>query len=61
MSNHCSKSLLFSMVLLLIVVSSVSSGQGPQEQPPDDVSGNWTIYSKNIENGETVTKFVRIV
>jgi hypothetical protein len=61
MSNHCSKSLLFSMVLLLIAVSSVSSGRGPQEQPPDDVSGNWTIYSKNIENGETVTKFVRIV
>ena len=26
------------------------------QQPPDNVEGNWTIYSTNIENGETVVK-----
>jgi hypothetical protein len=30
------------------------------EQPPDNVEGNWTIYSTNIENGETVVKHVQI-
>jgi len=28
--------------------------------PPDNVQGNWTIYSTNIENGETVVKHVQI-
>jgi uncharacterized protein DUF3300 len=30
------------------------------QQPPDNVEGNWTIYSTNIENGETVVKHVQI-
>ena len=30
------------------------------QQPPDNVAGNWTIYSTNIQNGETVVKHVQI-
>src|SRR5271170_396066 len=30
------------------------------QQPPDNVQGNWTIYSTNIENGDTVVKHVQI-
>src|SRR5271165_3817898 len=30
------------------------------DQPPDNVEGNWTIYSTNIENGETVVKHIQI-
>lgn len=30
------------------------------QQPPDNIEGNWTIYSTNIENGETVVKHVQI-
>jgi hypothetical protein len=29
--------------------------------PPDNVAGNWTIYSRNIDDGAMVTKFVQIV
>ncbi len=32
----------------------------PAQQPPDNVEGNWTIYSTNIQNGETVVKHVEI-
>src|SRR5208283_1650367 len=30
------------------------------QQPPDNVEGNWTIYSTSIQNGETVVKHVQI-
>ena len=30
------------------------------DQPPDNVQGDWTIYSTSIENGETVVKHVQI-
>ncbi len=30
------------------------------DQPPDNVGGNWTIYSISIENGTTVVKQVQI-
>jgi len=30
------------------------------QQPPDDVEGDWTIYSSNIDTGETVVKHVQI-
>jgi hypothetical protein len=29
--------------------------------PPDNVAGNWTIYSRNIDDGVMVTKFVQLV
>ena len=30
------------------------------QQPPDNVEGNWTIYSTSIKTGETVVKHVQI-
>jgi len=30
------------------------------QQLPDDVQGDWTIYSTNVENGETVVKHIQI-
>jgi hypothetical protein len=30
------------------------------EQPPDNVQGNWTIYSTEIKNGKTQIKYVQI-
>jgi len=30
------------------------------DEPPDNVEGDWTIYSTNIENGSTVVKHVQI-
>ena len=33
---------------------------GFADQPPDNVQGNWTIYSTSIQNGETVVKHVQI-
>src|SRR5271170_4273001 len=30
------------------------------QQPPDNVEGNWTIYSTNAGNGETEVKHVQI-
>ena len=51
-------SLAFLWVLLLAL--SAVSGAQEQQRPFDIVRGNWTIYSKNIEDGETVTKFVEI-
>jgi len=32
----------------------------PAQQPPDNVGGNWTIYSTSVQNGETVVKHVQI-
>jgi len=33
----------------------------PSEDVPDNVAGKWTIYSKNPNNNESVTKYVEIV
>ena len=61
MTNYRPKPLVFPMVFLLLAVGSASRALQPQqEQPPDDVRGNWTIYSKNIDNGQTVAKSVQI-
>jgi hypothetical protein len=61
MGSYCLKSLTLLFAFVLVAASSISRAQQPpQELPPDDVRGNWTIYSKNIETGETVTKYVRI-
>ncbi len=60
MKNACTKSLLLSLVVLLITVNSVSPAQQPApEQPPDIVEGKWTIYA-NDPNGSASTKYVEI-
>jgi hypothetical protein len=62
MKNYCSKmSLLLPMVLLLITASGLAMAQQQQsEQPPDNVSGNWTIYANNIEKAGSSLKTVQI-
>jgi len=44
------------VALLSLTLSKTASA----DQPPANVQGNWTIYSTNIENGETVVKHVQI-
>src|SRR5271166_4534376 len=44
------------VALLLLSVSTTAFA----DQPPDNVQGNWTIYSTNVNNGETVVKHVQI-
>ena len=60
MRNYGSKSVILLWGLLLVIISSVSAGQEPPaDQPPDNVAGNWTIFSKDPDGG-TSTKYVQI-
>src|SRR5271169_5570160 len=45
---------------VLALLSLIFCRATAAEQPPDNVEGNWTIYSTNIENGEVVVKHVQI-
>jgi hypothetical protein len=56
MRIHLSKLRFLILPALLLVVS----GKVLAQQPPANARGNWTIYSKNIDNNETVTKHVQI-
>lgn len=47
-------------ILLLAAISGISQEPPPHDIPPDNVQGNWTIYSKNINTGQTVRKFAHI-
>lgn len=52
-----------SRVLKLPVIAVLSLTLGISafaDLPPDNVQGDWTIYSTNIENGDTVVKHVQI-
>lgn len=61
MKNNCAKPLALSLLLLFIVFGGTSLAQEPPAgQPPDNVEGKWTIYSKNANNGESATKYVEI-
>lgn len=61
MRTFCPKALLILWTFIAVVASGACFAQQPQpERPPDNVQGSWTIYSKNINNGETVQKFVHI-
>jgi hypothetical protein len=60
MTNYRSKSLLLALLLLLPVVSHLASAQQPQEQPPDNIAGNWTIVANNIEKAGSSLKTVEI-
>ena len=55
--NKVIKSLkLAGLVLLSLMLGNIALAQ----QPPDNVEGNWIIYSTNVENGEVVVKHVQI-
>jgi len=42
------------------LLSLLACMAAPAQQPPDNIEGNWTIYSNNIQNGEVVVKHVQI-
>ena len=48
-------SLAFALLSLVLCRTTVA-----QQQQPDNVEGNWTIYSTSIKTGETVVKHVQI-
>jgi Protein of unknown function (DUF3300) len=45
---------------IIALLSLIPGNIAFADQPPDNVQGDWTIYSTNIENGETVVKHVQI-
>jgi Protein of unknown function (DUF3300) len=47
-------------LVLTVIVSLTLTGVIRADNPPDNVQGNWTIYSTNIETRETVVKHVQI-
>ena len=49
-----------SYAVLLLIVSMMTGSTAQADNPPDNVQGDWTIYSTNIETGETVVKHVQI-
>jgi hypothetical protein len=57
------KSWTLTAVFLLVVMSSmslVSAQQPSQVQPPDNVSGSWTIYANNVDKPGSSLKNVQI-
>jgi Protein of unknown function (DUF3300) len=48
---------LFGLVPFFLFVCSATLAQ----QPPDNVAGDWIIYSTNVEDGRVVVKHVQIV
>ncbi|MGO9824183.1 MAG: DUF3300 domain-containing protein, partial [Terriglobales bacterium] len=57
MKKRMNAALSLAMVALL---SLTLNQAGFADQPPDNVQGNWTIYSTSIRDGETVVKHVQI-
>jgi hypothetical protein len=56
-----SKSFLFVLAFLVAAAGGVSWSQpAAQQEPPDNVSGNWTIYANNIEKAGSSLKTVQI-
>jgi hypothetical protein len=49
------------IVMFVLVGHAAVAQQPPSEDVPDNVAGKWTIYSKNVDNNESVTKYVEIV
>jgi hypothetical protein len=47
-------------LMVVALLSLMICRTAAAEMPPDNVQGDWTIYSTNIENGETVVKHVQI-
>jgi hypothetical protein len=54
--NGGTKLIILCFALLLLAVTNVAVAQ---EQPPDNVACNWTIYSKGA-NGETATQYIEL-
>lgn len=59
-----SRALRFVLPLLALLFSCVANAavvaqEPPPEQPPANVAGKWTVYSK-AANGETATKYIEL-
>ncbi len=62
MKSMRSKFATVTLIGLFVIAGHVAvAQQPPAENAPDNVAGKWTIYSKNVNNNESVTKFVEIV
>jgi Protein of unknown function (DUF3300) len=48
------------IILAIALLSCIMGTTAFADTPPDNVQGDWTIYSTNAENGETVVKHVQI-
>jgi len=59
MTSYCAKAVLVSLASLFLAVSSMSPAQ-QQEQPPDNVAGNWTVYANNIDKAGSSLKYFQI-
>ena len=44
----------------LILLSLIICRTAPAQQPPDNIEGNWTIYSNRIQDGAIEIKHVQI-
>jgi hypothetical protein len=61
MKSYCKKTFLAVFALLMLIVGNTAIAQQlPQERPPADVSGKWTIYTKS-DDGNTSTKYIDLV
>jgi hypothetical protein len=56
MKKYGTKLSVFCFALLLVAVTNAIAQEA---QPPDNVAGNWTIYSKGA-NGETATQYIEL-
>ncbi|HTV59793.1 MAG TPA: DUF3300 domain-containing protein [Verrucomicrobiae bacterium] len=45
---------------VIAILSMMVGGNAAAQQPPDNVQGDWTIYSTNVDTGEVVVKHVQI-
>ncbi|HYL46115.1 MAG TPA: hypothetical protein VEU52_03750, partial [Candidatus Limnocylindrales bacterium] len=56
MKTYAKKVILLLAALLMIGAPSPTFAQAP----PDNVDGNWIVYSTNVKNGEVVVKHIQI-
>jgi len=60
MKNYHTRLILLCIAFLSFIACGIAVAQEPPaEQPPANVVGNWTIYSKG-PTGETATKFIEL-
>ena len=59
MNKHKQMILAFFALLLFAAGNAALGQQLPQERPPADVAGKWTIYSKS-DDGKTATQYIEL-
>jgi hypothetical protein len=63
MIRNVLKAVISALLLVLLAAASVSRAQEqrPNDGPPDNVAGNWTIYANNIEKAGSSLKTVQLI